>query len=259
MASDYMYLHGRLYMSDRTAGGLPDNFVEWPSTSDIELSLETSDIEHVDKSDAIASLDLSVPYMVKGTGNIIVDASISPIIAAALFGEENAIAGGSFVAANAVFPSGIAVGDIMQIPGGRKNISSLTIVDSTGSPITLTLGTHYEVVSLAAGLIRFLDVTTGSVVQPFKAAGTEAAATGIGIFQQRVVEKYALFDGINIADDDAAKIIEFYRIQVSPTNTWKIMGDGTEVTKHTIPFKLLKDRTKSSDATFGQYGRFVTT
>lgn len=259
MASDYMYLHGKLYMSDRTAGGEPDNFVEWPEASDIELNLETSDIEHVSKSEPIASLDLSVPYMVKGSGNIIVDSSIAKIIAASLYGEENAIAGGSFIAANAVFPSGIAVGDIMPIPGGRKNISSLSIVDSTGSPVTLTLGTHYEVVSLAAGLVRFLDVTTGSVVQPFKAAGTEAAATGIGIFQQRTLEKYFLFDGVNIADDDAAKIIEFYRLQLQPTANWKIMGDGAEVTRFTIPFKLLKDATKASDATFGQYGRYVTT
>lgn len=256
MASDYLYLHGELYLSDRTSGGEPDNFVKMPNTSDIELSLESTDLEHTDKSNAIASLDLSIPYMQKASGKIIVDSSLALVVAQALFGEQNAVAGGAFVAGSNAFPSGLSVGDIMPLPNGRTHVSSLVLTDSTGAPVTLTLGTHYEIVSADGGLIKILSLT--GLTQPLKAAGTEAAGIGVGIFEQRTSEKYARFVGINIADDDAIKVIDWYRMQFSPTGTWKVMGTGSDVQMWELPFRLLKDQTKTASSAFGYYGRYRT-
>lgn len=254
MASDFMYLHGRLFLSDRNDLGQPTNFKEMPSTSDIELNLETSDIEHTDKSSSIASLDLSIPYMVKGSGKCIVDSSLARVIALALFGEEVEIEGGVF--ADVEFEkSEIETGDIVPIPGGRTHIESLTIKDD--DDVALALDTNYVIVDADAGLVQFIGDLSG-FEQPFQASGAQAEnGRGIGIFQQRTVEKYARFSGINLADDDAKKVIDWYRMQFSPTASWKVMGDGTEVQKWELAFKLLKDATKPTDATFGQFGQYV--
>lgn len=254
MASDFMYLHGKYYISDRDSNGYASNFKELPSVVDIELNLETSKLEHIDKSNAIASTDLSVDYMVKGSGKLTIDSALARVFALMLFGSETAIAGGSFSAT--AFEKALAVvGDTLPAPGGKKNLTSIVVTDSNGTPATLTLGTHYEIVSAAAALIKFLNL--GSFTQPFKIAGTEAPGTGIGIFKQRTVEKYGLFDGINVADDDSPAIVEFYRMQLSPTGSWKVMGQGDAVSGFEVPFALLKDTTKPSSATFGQFGRYV--
>lgn len=259
MPSDFMYLHGRLFLSPRNASGYATSFVEMPSTSDIELTLETTEVEHVDKSNATASLDLSIPYMIKGSGKVVCDSSLARVIALALFGAETTVSGGSFTATQFEITSGVAVGDILPLPGGKTHASSLVITDSTPeTPSTLTLGTHYTIVDADAGLIQFGPGSLASFQQPFNAAGTEAAGKGIGIFKQRTAERIARFMGINVADDDAIKVIDFYRMQFSPAGTWKVIGDGTEVQKWELPFKLLKDATKPSSATFGQFGRYRT-
>jgi hypothetical protein len=254
--STYAYRHGEGWLSARTSGGEPDNFEYLlPEINSLTLNISSTKIAHVSKRLSIAAKDLSVPYMFEATGEIAVDEYTASIMRLAFFGTTTNITGGSFVAANAIFPSGIAVGDIMQIPGGRVRISSLSIVDSTGSPVTLTLGTHYEITDADAGLVKFLDVTTGSVVQPFKAAGTEAAGNGTGFLMNRTFELYGRFKMINIASSDAKETFDLYKMQFDPTTTYNILGDGSNVSGVTLPFELLQDSTKSDSATFGKYGR----
>ena len=68
----------------------------------------------------------------------------------------------------------MAVGDyyVTKNPG----VSSLVITDSAGTPGTLTLGTHYEVIDADQGIIKILSL--GSFTQPFLCAYTKAATTG---------------------------------------------------------------------------------
>ncbi len=253
MASDKLYLHGRMWLSDRNSTtGKPGNFVEMPDTVDLELNLETSDVEFVSKAEPIASLDLSIPYMIKGNGKMTVASSLGRVIANALYGTETAVAGGVFT--DQEFPSGISEGDILPIPGDRTHISSLVLTDSAMSPATLTLDTDYFLEDIDAGLVRFGDIST--FTEPILASGEETAGSGVGVFQQRVVEKYLRFKGFNIADEDAIKVIDFYRIQMSPTASWKVLGDGGTVQQWEMAFKLLKDSMKPRDATFGQFARY---
>jgi hypothetical protein len=258
MATDYAYRHGEGWLSARTAGGEPDNFEYLlPEIDSLNLNFATSKIEHVSKRLSIAAKDLSIPYMFDVTGELVISAYSASLLRLAWFGTTANITAAAFIAANAIFPTGIIAGDIMPIPGGRIGISSLTIVDSTGSPITLTLGLHYEIVDADAGLVKFLDVTTGSVVQPFKAAGNVAGGSGTGILMNRVFELYGRFKMINIAKSDAKETFDFYKMQFDPTTAYQILGDGSNVSTFTLPFQLLQDSTKSDSATFGKYGRIT--
>src|SRR5690606_17947621 len=135
------------------------------------------------------------------------------MLVAYLFGAKSSVTGGSF--SGKAFPSGIVAGDIMPLPDGITHASSIVITDSTGSPKTLTAGTNYRV-SPSGSTIYFDDVTTGGTfAEPFKAAGTEAAGTGVGLLKTRTVEKALRFEGINVANGDEACVVDLYRVQLS--------------------------------------------
>jgi hypothetical protein len=253
---DLYFGHGEAWAATRTAGGLAGDFdLALPEINSLSLSIERETVEHVSKRTSIASKDLKVSRLMTMSGTLNVSTHTKEMLALYLYGNVAADAGGAF-AAEAFDDSTIAVGQIVPAPNDRTHLSSIVITDSTGSPITLTLNTHYEIVDADAGLIHFLDVTTGSLVQPFKIAGTEGAGSSVGILTQRVYEKWLRFKGINIADEDAVVIVDLYRVQFNPASQWQLLNDGSDVNMYEIEFEALVDTTKAVDATLGRHGRY---
>jgi hypothetical protein len=223
-----------------------------PEIDTLKMSFTTEKVTHRSKRSSVASKDVSAVTFLDGTGEISISEHSADILKVALYGNKATIAGGA-VSATAFENDAAVVGSILAIPGGKVGISSLVVTDSAGSPATLTLDTDYEIVDADAGLIKILSL--GSYTQPFKAAFTERAGTGVGIFTQRVFELAMRFKGINILNNDRVEVLDLYKIQLEPTNDWQGMGDGTDVQKVTLAFGLLKDSEKAVDATFGQYGK----
>lgn len=258
--TDYYFGHGEAWLGTRTSAGAVSSFdIPLPEIDELSFSIATEKVEHMSKRASIASKDLSIVKSVALNGKIVCSVSTADLLKMYLYGNKLTIAGGSFIASAAIFPSGIAVGDILPIPGGRKNITGLSIVDSTGSPVTLTLGTHYEITDAAAGLVKFLDVTSNSVAQPFKAAGTEGAGTGVQLLTQRVYERYLRFKGINIADNDKSVIVDLYKCQIEPAKDWTLLNSGNEVNKYEIGFECLKDTNIVGTSVLSQYGNYKET
>ena len=251
--AEYYYGHGQAWLGERTAGGLVDNFdVSLPEIDSMTITLTKESIEHVSKRDSIAFKDLKVTRMVSGTGSMVCAQHNADILETYLYGTASAITGGA-ISAVAFENTTIAAGESVPFPGDRVNLSTFTsIVDSAGSPATLVNGTDY-LVDEKAGVVKFVNV--GGFTQPFKLNGTEAAGTGIGVFMQRTLLKWLRFKGINLADSDAVEVVDLYKVDIEPANSWTLLNDGTEVNRYEINFELLKDTTKSSSATFGQYGR----
>lgn len=250
---EYYYGHGQAWLGERTTGGLVDTFdVSLPEIDAVTLSLSKESVEHISKRDSLAFKDLKVTRMVTASGSIRCSQHTAAILAQYLFGTATAIAGGS-ISAVAFENTAIAQNEIVPFPGDRTNLSTFTsIVDSAGSPATLVNGTDY-LVDADAGVVKFLNVA--GFTQPFKLNGTEAAGTGVGIFKQRSFSKWIRVKAINLADNDAVEVIDLYKCDIEPANEWQLINDGNEVNSYEIPFELLKDTTKSSSATFGQYGR----
>lgn len=251
--SDYYYGHGEAWLGIRNSstGVVSDWDVALPEIDQITVSLAEERIEHISKRTELAAKDLSVPRYVSATGTIVVREHSHKMLAQYLFADVQTVAGGSF---NKTWPSGIVVGDIVAIPDGITHASSIVLTDSTGSPVTLTLNTHYEIVDADAGLIKFLDVTSSSVQQPFKVAGTEAAGSAVGILKASPPAVSLRFKGINLAQDDEKCVVELYRISLSPASEWTLLNDGNEVNSYSIDFELMRDNTKASNAVLGQYG-----
>jgi hypothetical protein len=256
MASDYYFGHGEAWLATRTTGGLPSDFdISLPEINSLTLSLGREKVEHVSKRTSVAGKDLVLTRLVSLTGVMNISTHTKEMLELYLYGDIVAVAGGAF-AATAFEDTSIVVGQTVRIPGGKKNLSSLVLTDSTGSPVTLTLNTHYEIVDIDAGLVRFLDVTTGSVVQPFKAAGSEGAGSNVGILKQRQFEKWMLFKGINIADDDKVCTVDLYKVQFEPAANWTLLNDGGEVNAYELNFEALIDTTLDDSNALGRHGHY---
>jgi hypothetical protein len=253
-AGAYYYGAGQAWLGPRsTSTGLPTSFdVSLPEIDSLEVSLATEAIMHTSKRTSIQFEDLHIPYKFTGTVKMVCAQHSADLLAVYLYGTKTTIAGGAFSAV--AFPTIVLnTNPIQPIGGQRTNVTALVISDSAGSPATLVLGTDYEA-DADAGVVKFLSL--GAYTQPFKAAGTETAGQGVGIFQNRVVEKYLRFKGIDVAASDAIKTIDLYKVQIAPAATWTLLNDGSDVNKYEITGNLLKDTLLASSATFGQFGRY---
>lgn len=253
--TNYYYGHGEGWLGVRNSSGIVTDFdIPLPEMDELSLSFATEKVEHTSKRQSLSAKDLSVVSMMSGNGKMVCSVHSTDLLKVYLFGTTATVVGGAFIAANAIFPTGVSVGDRLPIPGGRKNISSLVIKDSAGSPATLTLNTHYQIEDADAGIIKFLNLA--AFTQPFTAAGAEGAGSAVGLLTQRVYERYLRFKGINLADGDKSCIIDLYKIQIEPAKEWTLLSSGNEPNKYEIGFELLKDTTKAISATLGQYGDY---
>jgi len=257
MPTEYFKGHGSVYLSDRNAAGNPEGgFAELLEISTLEVSLEVERLEHMSKSNRIASKDVSVVYGVSGNGNLVIDEHDADTMALALYGTNNAVAGGSVGPADF---DDTAIGDneIHRLPSNMSHLSALSIEDSAGTPVALVLDTDYEIVgSLDSGLIKFL-ATTATFTQPFSVlSATEDAGTAVGFLTDVTAEKFLVFRGINVAESDSDIVLDLYRCDFSPSDAINLLNDDAAPHTYSLNFEILKDSTKSASATFGQYGRY---
>lgn len=245
----YYYGHGEAMMGDAVAGGLPTSFSDLISQIDSLSITETVEfIEHVSKRSSIAKKDLKVVRMVSATGKMVCAKHSADLLKKYLYASKTTVTGGSF-SATAFAKTSAAVGDILPLPGGKTNVTSLVITDSAGSPATLVLGPDYEI-SQGKSSIKILNL--GSYTQPFKAAGTEAAGSQVNLFQSPPALQGLRFEGLNKANNDAVIVIDLPKIQISPAAEWGLLNDGSDVNKYEIDFEILEDST-NANYPFGRY------
>jgi hypothetical protein len=247
--STFYYGHGQGWMGDAIAGGMPSSFDKDIAEIDaLEYTLTAEYIEHVSKRTSIAKKNLSALRMITATGKLTCSIHTAALFKTYLYASQTTIAGGSF-SATAFVKTPVVVGDILPIPGNKSKISSLVITDSNGSPVTGALGTDYEA-DADAGVIKVLSIASLTTM-PWKAAGTEAAATANNIFQTTPAMQGFRFKGINLANNGAIEVVDIPKMRVSPASAWQLVGDGNEPNKYEIDFEILED---GSNSTYG-FGR----
>jgi hypothetical protein len=251
----YFYGSGKIFIGTRDAGGKFEPGAEFHCPS-FEVEVEDERLQHKNTSGAKRVLDLDISLETMPKVKISIDTYSEEILAMALGGEATEkTSGSSFLAASYPFPSGIAVNDVVPVPGGFSNLESLVITDSNGTPATLTAGTHYTV-DLASGLVTFLNL--GAFTQPFKAAGSENDnfhVISIGTATKK--EKFVRFSGVNVADEDQKPhIIDLYRASFKPTKVAP-KQTGSDVATFEFDVPLLADPNAPFSEDFGQYGRYV--
>ncbi|NII74205.1 hypothetical protein FHW84_002790 [Dyella sp. SG562] len=148
-------------------------------------------------------------------------------------------------------PTGLVVGDVIALD--HKDVSALTITDSSATPKTLVKDVDYAEESLAGGLWRLLSVGTPTpYTQPFKNAYTHAAEVRLPAFTGPTPERYLVLDGINTVDDSRVRV-RLFRCSFNPTDTLDLITDSLGTLQ--LSGAVLYDSTNAADSNMGGFGR----
>lgn len=237
---------GVLRLGTRRAGGKPGILRDVGDAPKCTVSL-TSETEK--RKESRTGQRLTSGVLDKGkeaTVALTLNYASAKNLAEGLYGTINQVAGGTATAE--ALPSGLAVDDEVALDFG--DVSSVVITDSAGTPATLTAGTHYEVASANAGVIRILDV--GSFTQPFKAAYSYGAAVDVTMFSATPPERYLLLDGINTVDNQPVTV-HLYRCKFQPLQNLDLINDSYGQIE--LTGEVLYDTEAVADASLGPFGK----
>lgn len=146
-----------------------------------------------------------------------------------------------------------------MIPLAKQGVSAVSIVDSTGAPLTLPAG-QYQV-DEKAGCIRITDKTTGGpYVTPFKVNYTHQARVHVPIFKVPSGTNFMLrFNGLNTAESDAdghkSVVLEIYKLEFIQGQEAGFINE--ELGPLTLNFVAKVDTDRDADATLGRFGQII--
>lgn len=256
MANKYWLLRGCLTVGKFNAAGAKIGGVELHNT-ELAITVANTLVEHKNTCNEVTQVDARDVVETTVTATATIDQVKGDVLAMAFGGETTTVTSGATFTAGAAttFPTALAVGDTVPIPGGYCNLSSLTITDSTGSPVTLTAGTHYTA-DLIAGTITILNLT--SITQPLKAAGEENDAFDVtSIATETKQERWMIFKGININDSNKYVVLQLHRASFDPVAV-QVKNAGNDYSTFSFEPTLLSDDNAPMSSSFGKYGRLVS-
>lgn len=172
-------------------------------------------------------------------------------LALATYGTATSVVSGTVTAE--AFPAAMVVGDDHRL--ANPGVSALVISDSTPTtPLVLVEGTDYEV-DVNFGRVTILNL--GAYVQPFKAAYSYQKRTDTGIFTSGQPDASVLYEGINLAENNAPVIAEYYKVAPGVLTELMHITTGTDTAGLAITAGVLIDPTKSATGALGQFGRIT--
>jgi hypothetical protein len=244
----YFSGQGRAYVA-ATSAGTPQAFAYLGNCSAVSFSLETDILEHKESTSGQRLTDLRLTREKKASFKATFEEFSAANLARVLWGSSTAVTG-STVSAEAK-PTGLVANDYIRTV--FPDISSVSIVDSAGTPATLVANTDYVITSAKHGTIQILNVA--GFTQPFKVSYTYAAHIRIPMLTGAQPEVWLKFDGLNTADSNNAVLVELYRVVLDPAAQFDLIHD--EVAAFEMSGSVLYDVTKLNDATLGQFGRVI--
>ncbi|MEM5445775.1 hypothetical protein, partial [Serratia marcescens] len=162
-------------------------------------------------------------------------------LALVLYGNRVVIPGGSVTAE--LLPTGIKAGERFAL--AHQRISDAVIGE-------LVEGTDYEL-DYTYGAVTFLKDQTAAPSINYKYAG----GVNTTLFTSHP-ENYALrFEGINLAEGGAAKILELYKLSFDPVSTLALIQGDTSLAGLETTANVLFDNVQPNDPTIGKFGRVI--
>lgn len=245
----YFSGQGKILVAKLT-NGVPGAFRWVGNVPEFSPKFETAKVEHKESWSGQKLTDKNLNTENKATFSATLQEWDAANVALATKGEVRTTADLDPVV-DKVLPSALAVGDIVDL--GATNLTGVSIKDSTGSPVTLTLGTHY---SLDADFGTITILSLSGLTQPLKASYTPATDTKVVPFFVAGQQQYAVrFEGVNTADGNKKCLVELYKVEPDPTQELPLITE--EFGEFVIEGNCLIDSSKANDPLFGQFGRLV--
>ena len=209
----------------------------------------------VERNESVTTNRAPNRRMTQATGagiELVTDEFNKKNFALAMSARIDEIAADTVTTINETLPTGAAVGDVLSV--AKRNINTLVVTDSTGSPKTLVLGTDYDV-DLFSGDITILDLTTnGPFVQPFHAAYKQGAVTVLAGLSVASLEVWLALNGTN-ADTGQKGVLDTFRVRLDAAQVVDFINNDYQ--DFAINGAVLQDTTKVANSVGGQYFQFA--
>lgn len=251
---NYFSGQGQVYVSKRQSNGNPGAFFYVGNAPKFDLKLSMERREHRESTSGQRLIDKVQTTSKTGSLDLTLEDIRKDNLALVFSGKKVTLSAGSYTSgAPDTFPSGLAVGSIVKL--SRPNASSIVITDSAGTPVTLTLNTHYRILDARHGFIEILSL--GALVQPFKAAYSYGPTDVITAMEANDDDEYFVaFAGRNTEAQptDQEVGMDIYRVVFNAAEVISLINEDQSA--FDISARVLRDPVRAGDANFGGFARF---
>ncbi len=201
---------GQVFLGLRVSGR-PAGLEFIGNVSELMLNPQTEKIEHMESQTGYNSIDKVIERALKVELSMTTDSMASENLARMVFGKltKNAIA--TVTAEN----HKAYIGKLLIL--NNINVTIFTSLTNVAGTTTYVAGTDYEVVDLAAGMVKILAgaITDGLDVRANYAVG---ASETVAAFGTPNTEYWLRFNGLNSAEDDNPVIIDCFKVRFAPAS-----------------------------------------
>jgi hypothetical protein len=249
---DYFSAQGKVYTALKGADGLPLDFIFRGNVPSFQIGISVDTIEHKESTSGRRLIDLRLitGQKVDITMNM---QQISPENQALLTqGDILTQASGSVTAFQLNGGAALVAGKNYALQD--KDVSSLVLTDSAGTPATLATPANY-LPNLPYGLVQYVG---GSFTAPIKAAYTKKTGQkSVGILTEAPAMLWIRFLGINTSAKTTAGaykrfVMDLFNVQFDPAATMDLIQDA--IADRELKGSALVDPTRADDADGGQIG-----
>jgi hypothetical protein len=244
----YFSGQGRVYIGTRDSNGNPQAMRWIGNVPELKVSLNVETIEHKESYSGQRLTDLQLIKGKDGEFSCSVEDFNIQNLELTLYGQTSSVTAGTVT--NEALPTGATAGGVYLL--ANQFVSSVVVKDSAASPATLVAGTDYKV-HADQGAIELLNVS--GFTQPFKVDYSYGAAKRLAMFKSGQPEVWLRFDGLNTADSNRRVIVDLYRVVLSPSKDFSLIGD--DIQKFELSGRVLADTTKSDTGPLGLFGRVI--
>jgi hypothetical protein len=246
--SNLFSFQGYVFLAERSAAGKPLK-PQWVGDATLTISLESETADHYESFTGRRTLYGQIITRQNANATLTLYEANPTCLALGLYGNTADISSASIT--DETFPAGLADGDIVTLDGAYPE--NLIITDSTsGTPVTLTEGQHYDIYPAGSNLVRLLDIS--SLTQPLHAAYTASACQRTTIFTQTPPERWLIMDGVNTITNQRLRV-ELYRVRFNPANELNLHNE--EFGSFELTGAALVDAALINDPALGGFGRLI--
>ena len=235
---------GQVFLAKRVSGK-PAGLEFIGNVSELTLNPQTEKIEHMESQTGNNSVDKVIERGLKVEMSMTIDSMASENLARMVFGKLT------------TEDAATVTGEVQVAYPGKNlivnNINLLTFDSLTdaGGATTYVAGTDYEVIDLAAGMIRILNgaITEGQSVE---ANYTTGAQETVAAFGEPNTEYWLRFNGLNTAEENNPVIIDCFKVRFAPSQDVAVINDDDFAT-YQQSGDCLFDATQPVSGKLGRY------
>lgn len=249
MLEQYYFGQGRVY--SRKYGVAGAKWRWWGDVSDLKAAGASDKVTHKEsysgKKGTVRSFGIGDSFTLTGTLHQIDTAGLADLLGGTVTTVDSGVVTGEDLGT-------VAVGDIIKLdyPG----VSSLVISDSAATPVVIDAA-HYDA-DVRFGTMEFLALPSAPApTMPLTAAYSYAGYSQVAFFTQALPILEFRYEGVNLAEDEAPVIVEWYKVGPEPLKELALIQSGNTLAGSQFSLEALYDASKPLSGNLGRFGRFI--